>query len=430
MSWQAIRRAYEVEDAKCKSPSQLAALLAIAHFCGNDMKGCYASQETLAAKAHMSVKSFQRQRDELVDLGLIVPGDESLVAKIRADRRPDVWNLGCTDPIQAGRQIVASSAKRPTEERESEPVPRGDNLSVNGATNCRTNLKSKEEPKNLRAPDAAHASSSYVDASHRHVPPPAGQRATESSRTKPAKRKRLTLNERLDAYLAELGPEAVDAIYCEFVAREERLIEHFIPIVRAEQGYPEDSRPHDEGFEDEFARKVIVAAILTARKPNKGGYGQKAADLLAGFDWEPWRRKKGAAKPDGPDAPAASLGASDGLPPVTYRKAPPGTHAAGGMKMALFPAVDALDDSAALAKLAQMRAYSPKEAEDYQAQARSYFANVDSRASVAERARMAIKYGIGAYSDNWPMYVDPTEPVDLQTLTVHVPGIADLIAAA
>jgi hypothetical protein len=300
MSWPAVRAVVEVGNAKCASPSQFAVLVAIANHVGKDFRGCYASQETLAGEAHMSVRSLQRQIAELEALKLIEPGDPGLVAHIRLDRRPDVWDLG---PALTGarRQDVVSST-----------TERGDNLSANGATDCRTNLKSKEEPKNLRAPGAAAAApSDDADASSGVADAPHG--ATESQR------------------------------------RERR------------------------------------------------------------------------------NGPAAA--ARDGLPRVTYRRAMTG-QSDDETRAEMYSEANALSDEAAVAKLAQLRAYRPDDSRTYEACAREHFAEHDYLPGRGEIAKMTIMYAIQQHSATWPMFVDPAEPVDISVLVAYEQTLTELRTAA
>ncbi|MEV7264694.1 helix-turn-helix domain-containing protein [Micromonospora aurantiaca] len=73
--------------------STVSTALALARFVDEDGRGAYPSRQELARIARKSVSQVYRDLARLVELGVIVPGDQSLVAHIRADRRPTVYDL-------------------------------------------------------------------------------------------------------------------------------------------------------------------------------------------------------------------------------------------------------------------------------------------------------------------------------------------------
>lgn len=89
-------------SAWCKNAGELAALMAVANFVKEDLTGCWASQRVLAEKARVTDRTMRTHLRALAERSVIVPGDESLVAHLPADNRPDVWNLNRELPTAPG----------------------------------------------------------------------------------------------------------------------------------------------------------------------------------------------------------------------------------------------------------------------------------------------------------------------------------------
>jgi len=88
---------------KCDSSNELLTLLAIGNFTDEGGRGCYASRQTLADQALISRETVKRCIPRLSTKGLILPGDLKLVEHVRADRRPEVWDLlGAVDRASTG----------------------------------------------------------------------------------------------------------------------------------------------------------------------------------------------------------------------------------------------------------------------------------------------------------------------------------------
>lgn len=68
-------------------------LMVIARRCDDQGRGSYQSVPTIAEKAGKSADQVKRDIRELKKLGLLTPGDESLVAHIEVWRRPAVYDL-------------------------------------------------------------------------------------------------------------------------------------------------------------------------------------------------------------------------------------------------------------------------------------------------------------------------------------------------
>jgi len=84
--------AWVIDDAPV--PAELAwTLVVIARRCDDNGRGSYQSTGTIAEKTGKSAKQAQRDVAKLRELGLIVPGDQSLVAHLPIGQRPVVYNL-------------------------------------------------------------------------------------------------------------------------------------------------------------------------------------------------------------------------------------------------------------------------------------------------------------------------------------------------
>jgi hypothetical protein len=82
----------------CKNPGEFAVLVAIANYVGKDLCGCFAKQATLAERARCNPKTLRTHVHALAEKKVIVTGDSKLVAHLRADARPDVWDLNSDLP--------------------------------------------------------------------------------------------------------------------------------------------------------------------------------------------------------------------------------------------------------------------------------------------------------------------------------------------
>jgi hypothetical protein len=80
-------------DAEGVPTHLVAALIVVAAHAGEDGRGAYPSVATVAAAIRKNKRNTKRDLAELCELGLLLPGDASLARKIRADRRPNVYDL-------------------------------------------------------------------------------------------------------------------------------------------------------------------------------------------------------------------------------------------------------------------------------------------------------------------------------------------------
>ncbi|MYV66853.1 hypothetical protein GT043_13075 [Streptomyces sp. SID2131] len=78
---------------ECKNGGELLVLLRVANHMHGGMRGCYASGATLAAECLMGESTVLKHLRRLKAGGVLIPGDPKLVAHLRADRRPPVYDL-------------------------------------------------------------------------------------------------------------------------------------------------------------------------------------------------------------------------------------------------------------------------------------------------------------------------------------------------
>ena len=111
---------WALDDAPVDDHGALLVLIALAERANEDGTASWPGRDWLAMRARCSVRSVQRKLTDLRETGIIAPGDQRLVAHIRPDRRPTVYDLNL-------------ALRRPV----ADPAERGDNLSPrdNGGTN-------------------------------------------------------------------------------------------------------------------------------------------------------------------------------------------------------------------------------------------------------------------------------------------------------
>ena len=91
-------------------------LIMFAVHAGTDGRGAHPSAATVAMLTRKGERRTKRDIAELVNLGLLVPGDPRIVAHIRADRRPAVYDLpmprgGPQDTPLNGHGVVHRTAR-------------------------------------------------------------------------------------------------------------------------------------------------------------------------------------------------------------------------------------------------------------------------------------------------------------------------------
>ncbi|MEV7003315.1 helix-turn-helix domain-containing protein [Streptomyces sp. NPDC093982] len=93
MSYQAQTWVDETGIKLCNNSGELLVLVRVANHTNADMRGCYASAETLAGECLMGESTVLRHLRRLKSAGVLIPGDPKMVSHLRADRRPPVYDL-------------------------------------------------------------------------------------------------------------------------------------------------------------------------------------------------------------------------------------------------------------------------------------------------------------------------------------------------
>lgn len=108
MSYQAQTWVDKVGMHQCKNGGELLVLIRVAnHTSGSEMRGCYASAETIAGECLMGESTVLKHLRRLKAGGVLLPGDPGLVSHIRADRRPPVYDLaGGHEPGCGGKHSI------------------------------------------------------------------------------------------------------------------------------------------------------------------------------------------------------------------------------------------------------------------------------------------------------------------------------------
>jgi hypothetical protein len=155
-------------------PTQALILCAMAETAHDDGTEARASQATYARYARCSDRTLRRHLKAMEEAGVIRRGNQDLVAHLRADRRPVVWDLnmgptaGQNDrPVGSGR---ADKVDRPDTVVRSMPL-RPDNYDTNGRTLMSD--KPKPEPSLKNEPSTLFPDPSASDPPS---PPPVADR--------------------------------------------------------------------------------------------------------------------------------------------------------------------------------------------------------------------------------------------------------------
>jgi hypothetical protein len=97
-------------------------LVAYARYADDDGRGSYPLAATVALRTRKTIWQARRDTAELERLGLLLPGDPGLVKNIRADRRPNVYDL----PMSRGNPgATPSEASRGGADATSSEASRG-----------------------------------------------------------------------------------------------------------------------------------------------------------------------------------------------------------------------------------------------------------------------------------------------------------------
>jgi hypothetical protein len=101
---------WALNDAPVQDPQDVLILVAMADHAHEDGTASWASKDTIAKKARCSESTVKRRVRALESAGVIRPGDQQLVAHLRADRRPRVWDLALDAQSQTVTEPVDNSA--------------------------------------------------------------------------------------------------------------------------------------------------------------------------------------------------------------------------------------------------------------------------------------------------------------------------------
>ena len=127
--------------------------IAIANYVDKDLRGCFAKQATLSVRARCNSKTLRTHVHALADKKVIITGDPGLVAHLRADARPDVWDLNAdlpTDPA-AGNFYPPRGVKLPG--REGANLPSRP-VKTSRATGKNARAEQGSDPGSDLSPDA------------------------------------------------------------------------------------------------------------------------------------------------------------------------------------------------------------------------------------------------------------------------------------
>lgn len=113
-------------------------LAVLASFVGTDGRAAYPSAETLATITGRSKRQIQRDLDELAECRIITRGDRRKVAHLRADHRPNVWDLSPAAREYIGRHRRRDDTMSPRAGRRhvTPPDSRDDKTALNGMTDA------------------------------------------------------------------------------------------------------------------------------------------------------------------------------------------------------------------------------------------------------------------------------------------------------
>jgi hypothetical protein len=101
-----MRWAFDAGQQHCENADQLVVLLVIADSVTREHRHCVLTLMQMAARTHLPTCEVFACLRSLEQIGLIKPGDQSLVSKYPAKRRPTVWDLALADdsgPYVRGR---------------------------------------------------------------------------------------------------------------------------------------------------------------------------------------------------------------------------------------------------------------------------------------------------------------------------------------
>ena len=149
-----------LEDAGPVPAHQLSTLIVIAaHTSTEDGRGAFPSIETIAELTRKSERAVRRDVADLTCLGLLLPGDKKLVKHLRADKRPNVYDVPMRPRGDVHDRSSTTGRRRHDVHDLSSATERGDVHGSNGVTSTtpKQGLNKKRTTRATAAPAAAAA---------------------------------------------------------------------------------------------------------------------------------------------------------------------------------------------------------------------------------------------------------------------------------
>lgn len=135
---------WALKHAPVSDPLAHLVLIGLADHAGPDGREARPSQKRLAEYVNVTDRTIRTKLRLLEEEGLIARGDEHLVAHLRADRRPLVWDL-CMDVTKASRRAEADSG------RNSDDVTAGSTVHSRPEARC-TNDRNTASDRTVHEP--------------------------------------------------------------------------------------------------------------------------------------------------------------------------------------------------------------------------------------------------------------------------------------
>ena len=124
---------WALKKAPVDDPIAHLVLIGLADHAASDGTGAWPSVETLAEYARCSPRSVHRKLRDLETAGLIVRGEQGMNAHVRSDRRPTVYDLAISTPVENTLHGVTQS--HPVKgDGVTRRAPRGDRPGSHGVT--------------------------------------------------------------------------------------------------------------------------------------------------------------------------------------------------------------------------------------------------------------------------------------------------------
>jgi hypothetical protein len=172
MSMQAM--VWALEHAPDVPAQALGVLMGLANHADERGRGAYAGQELLAEYARKSDRQTRTDLARLEDAGLIRRGDQGLVAHLRADKRPVVWDLAM-ERVKGKSDRKSVSGRKETSARKAAPK----NNEGAGKRAGQGTAGGSTPPGGSQAPAGSTASSDRKRASDKPVTEPKPSLPTE-----------------------------------------------------------------------------------------------------------------------------------------------------------------------------------------------------------------------------------------------------------